>query len=121
VRSHDARRQDPASLEQARHHPRRRRRLVRLSSRNISSTRTAVRSASRQPAIRRRRARITPASATRMSATSPARWSRASRPLPRRRHQPRRHQRRGGKGQWEFQIFGKGSRRPPTKCGWPAI
>ena len=24
------------------------------------------------------------------------------------------------KGQWEFQIFGKGSRRPPTRCGWRA-
>jgi glutamine synthetase len=25
------------------------------------------------------------------------------------------------KGQWEFQIFGKGSKKPPTKCGSPAI
>ena len=24
------------------------------------------------------------------------------------------------KGQWEFQIFGKGSKRPPTRCGWRA-
>ena len=25
------------------------------------------------------------------------------------------------KGQWEFQIFGKGSQAvPPTRCGWPA-
>ncbi len=27
------------------------------------------------------------------------------------RHQPRGHQRRGGQGQWEFQIFGKGSKK----------
>jgi glutamine synthetase len=24
------------------------------------------------------------------------------------------------KGQWEFQIFGKGSKEPPTRCGWRA-
>jgi glutamine synthetase len=24
------------------------------------------------------------------------------------------------KGQWEFQIFGKGSKKPPMKCGSPA-
>ena len=36
----------------------------------------------------------------------------ASRPLPRRRHQPRGHQCRSGEeSQWEFQIFGKGSKK----------
>ena len=68
------------------------------SSRSTSSTATARRSASRRRASRRRRASTTRASATRTSATSPARsWTRTS-TLPRGRHQPRGHQRRGRQG-----------------------
>ena len=68
------------------------------SSRSISSTRTAVRSAFPPPAIRRRRGPTTPASATRTSAIRAQDRRRAPRPLSRGGHQPRGHQRRGREG-----------------------
>jgi glutamine synthetase len=82
------------------------------SSRNISSTRTAARSASPPPAIPRRRVRITPASATRTSAT-------VARKIVEKHldlclaaginHEGINAE--VAKGQWEFQIFGKGSKK----------
>ena len=77
VRSHDAGRQDAAPVQQARHHPRRRRRLVRLRAGILLLQGRPPARLPREPAIRRRRARTTPASATRTSATSPARSSRS--------------------------------------------
>ena len=69
------------------------------SSRNISSTRTAVRSASRHQVIRRRRARTTPASATTNVGDVARKIVEEHLDLClARRHQPRRHQRRSGQG-----------------------
>lgn len=56
-------------------------------------------------------ARTTPASATRRRRGRPPDRRGAPRPLPRRRHQPRGINAEVAKGQWEFQIFGKGSKR----------
>ena len=97
-------------------HPRDDPRTIRTpgsaSSRNTSSTRTACRSASRPAAASRlRRASTTPASATRTSATSPARsWSTH---LDLCLDAGINHEginAEVAKGQWEFQIFGKGSK-----------
>ena len=110
VRSHDAGRQDAASSTPARPSPTTPA-PGSASSRNTSSTRTAARSASRRPAFRRRRAHTTPASATRTSATIA-------------REIVEKHldlcldaginhegiNAEVAKGQWEFQIFGKGSK-----------
>ena len=91
------------------------------SSRNISSTRTAPRWASRRAAFRRRRARTTPASATRTSATSPARWSRStstsvSPPASTSRASMPRSPRASGNSR----SSARAQRTPPTRCGWPA-
>ena len=112
VRSHDAGRHHAAPLQHARHHPRRCRTPGSASSRNISSTRTAVRSASRQPAIPRRRVRTTPASATRMSATIAREIVEEHLDLCLAagiNHEGINAE--VAKGQWEFQIFGKGSKK----------
>ena len=99
VRSHDAGRQDSAPIQRARHHPGRSGRLVRFRAGILPLSRTAVRSASPQSGFpapqgpyytgvgykQRRRHR-------------PPDRRGAPRPLPRCRHQPRRHQRRGGQG-----------------------
>ena len=98
VRSHDAGRQDAASLQQARHHPRRSRRLVRLRAgifllQGRPSARLPVERLSRAagPLLYRRRLQE-------CRRHRPQDRGRASRSLPRRRHQPRRHQRRSGQG-----------------------
>ena len=89
------------------------------SSRNISSTRTAVRSASRQrlsgaagPVLHRRRLQE-------RRRCRPQDRGRASQPLPRRRHQPRRHQRRSGQGPVGIPDFRQGlqDRRRPDVDG----
>ena len=122
VRSHDARRQDPASLEQARDHPRRRRRLVRLRAGIfLLQGRPSARlpddrlSGAAGPVLHRRRLQE-------CRRRRPQDRRRASRPLPRRRHQPRRHQRRSGEGPVGIPDFRQGLQdAPPTRCGWPAI
>ena len=74
-----------------------------------------------EAATRRLRAPTTPASATRMSARSPARSSRStSTSVSTAGINHEGINAEVAKGQWEFQIFGKGPRRPPTKCGSPA-
>ena len=92
------------------------------SSRNISSTRTADRSASRRAAIRRRKARTTPASATRMSATSPARWSMsisisASPPA----STTKASMPKWPKANGSSRFSARAQKLPPTRCGWRAI
>ncbi len=122
VRSHDAGRRHPAS-DQC---PRRPSSMIpapgSASSRNISSTRTACRSASRPVAAsRRRRANTTPASATRTSATSPARSSTrtstsASMPASTTKASTPKWRRASGNSR----SSARAPRTPPTRCGSPA-
>ena len=91
------------------------------SSRNISSTRTAARSASRRRAIPLRRGRTTPAWATRTWATSPARSSRStstsvSTPASTTKASTPKWPRASGNSR----SSAKAPRRPPTRCGSPA-
>jgi glutamine synthetase len=82
------------------------------SNRNTSSTRTAVRSASPSRATRLRRARTTPASATRTSATIAREIVEEHLDLCLEagiNHEGINAE--VAKGQWEFQIFGKGSKK----------
>ena len=74
------------------------------------------------PVIRRRRAHTTPASATRMSAASPARWSKsisisASPPASTTKASMPKWRRASGNSRFSARA----PRRPPTRCGWPAI
>ena len=108
VRSHDAGRQDPARVQQARHHPRRRRRLVRLRAgilllqgRPPARLPDGRLSGAAGPLLHRRRLQ------ERRRRRARDRRG-ASRPLPRRRHQPRRHQRRGGEGPVGIPDFRQG-------------
>ncbi len=98
VRSDDAGRRHPAFDQQARHHPRRCRRLVRL--------RAGIFLLQGRPAARLPGSRLSGAAGSVLHRRRlqecrlgrPRDRRRASRPLPRRRHQPRRHQRRSGEG-----------------------
>ena len=121
VRSHDARRQDAASLEQARDDPRRSRRLVRLRAGVLPLQGRPPARLPRGRAIPPRRAPTTPASATRTSATSPARSSRsisisASPPASTTKASTPKWPRASGNSR----SSARAPRRPPTKCGWPA-
>ena len=89
---------------------------------NISFGKTAYHSASRPTAIPIHRANTTPALVTGTLAVWPASWSRntltsawiAGSTM-------KASTLEVAKGQWEFEIFGKGSgARPPIKCGWRA-
>ena len=101
----------PASDQRPRHHPRRSRTPGSASSRNIFSTRTAPRSASPNGGFPPRRANITPASAT-------TTWAIIAREIVDTHldlcldcginHEGINAE--VAKGQWEFQIFGKGSK-----------
>ena len=111
VRSHDARRQDPASDQQARHHSRRRRRLVRFRAgifllQGRSSARLSERRLSRAagPVLHRRRL---------LERRSVAREI-VEKHLDLCLAAGINHEginAEVAKGQWEFQIFGKGSRK----------
>ncbi len=92
-----------------------------VSSRNTSSTRTAVRSASRKPAIRPAGPLLHRRRLQECRLGRPRDRRRASRALPRGRHQPRRHQCRSGEGPVGIPDFRQGLQdAPPTKCGSPA-
>ena len=98
VRSDDAGRQDPAPVEQARHHPRRSGRLVRLRAgilllQGRPPARLPVDRLPGAPGPVLLRRRLFERRRRRAQDRRGA-----SRPLPRRRHQPRGHQRRGGQG-----------------------
>ena len=74
------------------------------------------------PAIRRRRVRITPASAIRTSVRSPARSSRsistsASPPASTTKASTPKWRRASGNSR----SSARAPKKPPTKCGWPAI
>ena len=112
VRSHDAGRRHAACRRTSAPPSSTMRAPGSASSRNTSSTRTAVRSASRKPAIRRRRAPTTPASATRTSATIARKIVEEHLDLCLAagiNHEGINAE--VAKGQWEFQIFGKGSKK----------
>ena len=108
VRSHDAGRQDAARVEQARHHSRRSRRLVRLRAgifllQGRPPARLPVErlSGAAGPLLHRRRLQE-------RRRHRPQDGRGASRSLPRRRHQPRRHQCRGGEGPVGIPDFRQG-------------
>ncbi len=112
----------PHCHQQARHHSRRRRRLVRFRAGIfLLQGRPSARLPDRT-AIRRRRARITPASAIRTSVRSRARSSRsistsASLPASTTKASTPKSPRVSGNSRFSARAPG----RPPTKCGSPAI
>ena len=112
VRSHDAGRQHPASRRTSAPPSSTTPAPGSASSRNISSTRTAARSASPSTAIRRRRAPTTPASAIKNVGAVARKIVEEHLDLCLAagiNHEGINAE--VAKGQWEFQIFGKGSRK----------
>jgi glutamine synthetase len=110
VRSHDARRQDAASDQRPRHHSRRPGAWFGFEQ-EYFFYKDGRRSASRRRLSPPQGPNTTPASATRTSATSPARSSRQHLDLcldAGINHEGINSE--VAKGQWEFQIFGKGSK-----------
>ena len=112
VRSHDAGRRHAARHRTSAPRSSMTKALGSVSSRSISSTRMAAHSASQKPAIRHRRARTTPASAT----TNVGKVAReiVEEHLDLCLAAGINHEginAEVAKGQWEFQIFGKGSKR----------
>ena len=94
-----------------------------VSSRNIFSTRTARRSASRPVAVfPRRRVNITPPSATRTSAASPAKlWTRTSSSASTPASTTKASIPKSPRASGNSRFSAKARRTPPTRCGSPAI
>ena len=122
VRSDDARRQDPASLQQARDHSRRPRRLVRLRAgifllQGRPSARLPVKRLSRAAGTVLHRRRLQERRRRRAQDRR-----RASRPLPRRRASTTKASTpKSPRASGNSRSSARAPRRPPTKCGWPAI
>ncbi len=121
VRSDDAGRRDAAPVQQARDHPRRRGRLVRLRAGIFLLQERPPARLPRSRLSRRRRGPTTPASATARSATSRARSSRsistsASPPASTTRASTPRWPRASGNSR----SSARAPSAPPTRCGSPA-